>query len=158
MDGISRHFSQCDWKYLGLLVPSLTACIASDSDYTLETIASLLEHCSQLGGTEFLMKTPLLDAALVIFRSSGKLPDDFKTWAPPGPGCRMALFTLRPRGQRRNASNESMQAMAYAHAHSVHGCAFRKELLEFHERLMAAVGEELNELVGRYCQRIPEDR
>ena len=55
------HFRQCDWAYLGLFVPSLTACTSSDSDVTLEIMASLLEHCSQSWGTEFLMRTPVLD-------------------------------------------------------------------------------------------------
>ena len=121
----------------------------------MEDAEWVLHHCRGLGGTEFLLKTPLFDAVLALHRRGAQLPCDFTTWAPPGIGCRCALFLLRPRGQTRN---QDIREHAYSKAHSAPARVYRAELLAFHKALMSKVGGELNQLLLKFPQRVPLSR
>ena len=57
------HFRHVDWEYLGLVVGSLGEQLAGESP-CMDNVAKIAHRAAGLGGTEFLLKTPLIDAVL----------------------------------------------------------------------------------------------
>ena len=152
-EGIIAHFRSLDWKYLGLVVGSLGEHLAGTVP-CMDSVANIAHRAAGLGGTEFLLKTPLLDAVLACHGRGLTLPSDFESWAPAGPGARCALFVMRERHRTRNVDSRDL---AYKSAHSADGQQFRAELLQFHQELLLAC-PEITELLSRYPHRLPLDR
>jgi hypothetical protein len=118
-------------------------------------IYHVVRHCCGLGGTEFLLKTPLIDTVLALWAQDVPLPGDFSQWAPPGPGCRCALHLMRDRWRRRG---DDADVHAYTSAHGSDGQQYRDELLAFHNEFLAAKGAEVAELLRQYPDVMPSRR
>ena len=155
-EGNVQHFSSVDWRFLALTLPVAGATLCGTTSATgMADFVHVVRHCSGLGGTEFLLKTPLLDTVLTLHQQGVPLPGDFATWAPPGPGCRCALHLMRDRWRRRD---DDARAHAYTSAHGADGIAYSEELLSFHTSLLEAKGGEIAELLAQYPGVLPAGR
>ena len=130
------HFRALDWKFAGLTA-SVAGILVGGAADAMGSFTHVMKHCAGLGGTEFLMKTPLLDTVLTLSSKGHALPGDFNNYGPPGPGCRCALFLFRPRGQTRHTCARDH---AYSNAYCAEGQEFRQELVEFHGEFLRAHG------------------
>ena len=140
--GREAHWEGVDWKYIHLIASGAASILARPDGRPgcMDDFAYVMHRASGLGGTEFLLKTPLIDTVLALHKHGVPLPADWNEWAPPGPGCRCALHAMRPRWRRQAPDGTPIDVDAYAHARSAAAAQYEAELTQFHNSFIAAKG------------------
>ena len=154
-----RHWDEVDWHLAHLLAPALASALApapasgSAARYPgcLSDAARIGINIRTFGGTEFCFQTPVLDVAHALQHKKIPFPSDWETWAPPGPGCRAALFQMRPRWQRER-DGEIMDRAVYADSKSQAAAAYKDDLAAFHAHFIRKNKKTLDDLQAMFPQ------